>query len=91
MFAEANPQYADAGVKILGASPDSVAAQKAFGEKYGFPFALISDPERQLGKVVGVDAARWAAYFEDGKVKKTWQVKNIKTFPLEALGEIKNL
>ena len=27
----------DAGVKILGASPDSVAAQKAFAEKYGFP------------------------------------------------------
>ena len=27
---------------------------------------------------VGVDAARWAAYFEDGKVKKTWQVSAMR-------------
>lgn len=89
MFAEANPQYADAGVRIFGASADSVADNKAFAEKYGFPFDLISDAEGEIAKVVGVDAQRWAAYIKNGKVEKTWAVKNIKTFPLEALEEIK--
>jgi len=91
MFAEANSQYADAGVKIFGASADSVAENKAFAEKYGFPFDLITDTEKQIASVVGElgSAKRWAAYIKNGKVEKAWEVKNIKTFPLEALAEIK--
>jgi len=83
-----NQQYADAGVKIVGASADSVADNKAFAEKYGFPFDLITDTERTLPALI-MDKKRWAAYVEDGDVKKVWEVRNIKKFPAEALEEIK--
>jgi peroxiredoxin Q/BCP len=93
MFTEANSKYADAGVKIFGASADSVEENKAFKEKYSFPFELITDKAKGLAAVVGETAEkkRWAAYIEGGKVKKSWEVKNIKSFPLEALEEIKGM
>jgi len=33
----------------LGASFDSVEAQRAFAEKHGYTFSLLSDPDRKLG------------------------------------------
>ena len=30
---------------MIGISKDSVASHKKFGEKYGLPFTLLSDPE----------------------------------------------
>ena len=33
---------------LLGASGDSVSAQKKFKEKYGFQFPLLADEERKL-------------------------------------------
>ena len=33
---------------VLGISKDSVASQKKFEEKYGLPFALLSDPEHAV-------------------------------------------
>ena len=35
---------------ILGASFDSVADQKAFAESEGFPYRLLSDPDKVVGK-----------------------------------------
>jgi len=35
-------------VVVLGISKDSVASQKKFEEKYGLPFALLSDPEHAV-------------------------------------------
>ena len=40
--------YKDAGVEILGISPDEVKSHKKFSEKYELPFILLSDPERQI-------------------------------------------
>ena len=47
-FAELYPQFAERGAVILGISKDSVASHKKFEEKYGLPFTLLSDPDRDV-------------------------------------------
>lgn len=41
------------GVEILGASFDSVADNKAFAAKFGYPFPLLCDTDRSLGMAYG--------------------------------------
>jgi thioredoxin-dependent peroxiredoxin len=36
------------GVVVLGVSPDSAESHARFGEKYGLPFRLLSDPDKQV-------------------------------------------
>jgi thioredoxin-dependent peroxiredoxin len=44
------------GVKVIGVSHDSVAAQKAFTDKYTLPFTLIADAEAKVSKLFKVEA-----------------------------------
>jgi len=46
--------YKDAGIEILGISPDEVKSHKKFSEKYELPFILLSDPEHQICEAYGV-------------------------------------
>ena len=46
----------DKGVTVIGVSTDTVAEQKAFKEKYSFPFTLIADPEKTVIQAFGVPA-----------------------------------
>ena len=64
------------GVAIIGVSHDDVAAQKAFKDKYSFPFTLIADMDGAVVKAFGVPAAmpltemahRSAYLIKDGKI-----------------------
>lgn len=47
-FAERYPQIMEKGAVVLGISKDSVASHKKFEEKYGLPFTLLSDTDRQV-------------------------------------------
>ena len=44
----------DKGVTVIGVSTDDVAAQKAFKEKYHFPFTLIADHDHTVINAFGV-------------------------------------
>ena len=44
-FGELYPQFTEKGAAVIGISKDSVESHKKFGEKYGLPFVLLSDPE----------------------------------------------
>ncbi len=41
-------RFAQAGVVVLGISPDDPASHARFKAKHGLPFPLLSDPERQV-------------------------------------------
>ncbi len=63
------------GVKVIGVSTDTVAAQAAFKEKYSLPFDLVADPEGKVIEAFGVPympiknfAKRQAYLFKDGKL-----------------------
>lgn len=63
-FADLYPQFREKGAVILGVSRDSVASHKRFGEKYGLPFPLLSDPEKRVIQAYGV----WQEKKNYGKV-----------------------
>lgn len=47
-FGELYPQLREKGAVVLGVSKDSVASHKRFEEKYGLPFPLLSDTEKEV-------------------------------------------
>lgn len=77
---------------ILGASYDSVAANRRFAEKFTFPFDLLSDPEKTLAKAYGAfdpeaGGPRRAAFVigGDGRIVHAWEKVNATEFPAEVL------
>ena len=47
-FGELYPQFLEKGAVVLGVSKDTVASHKRFEEKYGLPFTLLSDTEKDV-------------------------------------------
>lgn len=63
-FAELYPQFREKNAAVLGVSKDSVASHKIFEEKYGLPFTLLSDPEKEVIQLYDV----WKEKVNYGKV-----------------------
>jgi peroxiredoxin Q/BCP len=53
-FSALYPQFKKAKTSIVGISPDTVASHQKFKEKMGFPFELLSDPDRAVCKLYDV-------------------------------------
>ena len=47
-FGELYPQFREAGAVVVGVSKDTVVSHKKFEEKYGLPFTLLSDTEKEV-------------------------------------------
>ncbi len=90
------------GVVVLGVSADSSESHAAFALKYGLPFILLSDPEREVmvkyaaygekmlygKKTVGVIRSTvWIG--ADGKIRKHWRkVPKAETHPAAVLAAL---
>jgi thioredoxin-dependent peroxiredoxin len=46
--------YQEAGLEILGVSPDSPGSHKKFKEKYQLPFTLLADQDHKVADAYGV-------------------------------------
>ena len=44
----------EAGVAVVGVSPDDAASHERFAGKYGLPFPLVADPDRAIAEAYGV-------------------------------------
>ena len=53
-FGELYPQFREKGAAVLGVSKDTVASHKKFEKKYGLPFTLLSDVEKEVIQAYGV-------------------------------------
>ena len=53
-FRDSFHQFTERGVVVLGASPNTVAEQAAFKQKYNLPFTLLADPDHQLADQYGL-------------------------------------
>jgi peroxiredoxin Q/BCP len=53
-FRDAYQDFRDAGVEILGISPDSEKSHKKFVDKFDLPFILLSDPDHAVCEAYGV-------------------------------------
>jgi peroxiredoxin Q/BCP len=84
---------------ILGASFDAVDANKAFKEKFDFPYQLLSDWDEQVGVAYEVrDAgtekvsfAKRLAYLidPDGVIEKSYEVSDTAGFAELVLGDLR--
>jgi len=72
-FRDAHSEYQARKVTIVGISVDDCPAQKAFAEKYGFPFTLIADKAKKVAAAYGVlgtrGTARRVSFFIDWRGK----------------------
>jgi len=59
-FRDDHAELVAAGAAVLGISPDSVRSHDRFKLKLGLPFALLSDPDRQVAEAYGAWARRRA-------------------------------
>ncbi len=53
-FRDSYADFRNAGVTIIGISPDKVASHKKFKDKYSLPFTLLADPDHQVCEAYGV-------------------------------------
>jgi peroxiredoxin Q/BCP len=83
-FRDARADYAKAGAKVVGISPDAVPAHRKFAEKYELPFTLLADPEKKACEAYGV----WQEKNMYGK--KTMGVVRT-TFVLDPKGKIRKV
>ena len=74
-------KYQDAGVVVLGVSPDSVALQAEFKEKENLPFTLLADENHQVATMYGV----WVEKSMYGR--KYWGVER-SSFIIDTAGDI---
>ena len=63
-FAELYPQFREKNAVVLGVSKDTVASHKRVEEKYGLPFTLLADPEKEVIRAYDV----WKEKKNYGKV-----------------------
>ena len=86
---------------ILGASFDATDANRAFREKYGFPFRLLSDWDEQVGVAYevrdpGTEKVQFAkrlAYLIDpeGVIRKAYEVTDVQAFAGAVLADLTEL
>ena len=91
------------GAVVLGVSPDSADSHARFAEKYGLPFPLLSDPDKQVlqaydawgektsyGKTTTGVLRSTVWIGPDGRVVRHWpRVSNAETHPEEVLAALK--
>jgi thioredoxin-dependent peroxiredoxin len=86
-------------VRLVGLSFDTVEDNRAWAESEGFPFQLLSDPERKVGPAYGAvrppddpypHYARRLTFLVDpeGIVRKTYTVTDIPAHPGEVLEDL---
>ncbi len=54
MIRDAFPDFGKMDATVLGVSVDSVASHRKFSEKYGLPFTLLADEEKEVVGLYGV-------------------------------------
>ena len=53
-FRDSYADFRQAGVTIIGISPDAVSSHKKFKSKYELPFTLLADPDHAVCEAYGV-------------------------------------
>lgn len=81
---------------ILGVSFDTVAENKAFAEKFSFPFPLLCDVKREIGLAYGAcdtpdaEYARRISYLigPDGVILKAYDSVKPSEHPQQVLSDL---
>ena len=100
-FMELYPQFKEKGVRVIGISKDSVKTHKKFEEKYGLPFTLLADENKEVinlydvykekimygKKTMGVVRTTYLID-ENGIIVKAFSKVNAESNPSQMLNEV---
>ena len=82
----------------MGISIDPCADNKAFREKFSFPYDLLSDPDKKMSVAYGVDitdsgrtSRKSVLVGPDGKIVKTYAAVKPAEHPDEVLADLTSL
>jgi thioredoxin-dependent peroxiredoxin len=89
-------------LEIVGASFDTQEDNRAFAEKNGFPFRLLSDVDRKVGELYETkrapeeqspEFAKRRTYLIDpeGRIARTYRVTDIPAHPAQVLEDFRTL
>ena len=101
-FRDRAPQFEEKGAEIVGASFDTPEDNRAFAEKHGFPFRLLSDVDRTVGESYETkrhpeerspEYAKRRTYLidPDGVIRKAYRVTEIDAHPDDVLADLRGL
>jgi len=96
------PKYEASNAVVLGVSMDTVESHKTWCTKDGFSFKMLADPEHKVVDLYGVPVKTFTTpsgpmtiatrntflISPDGKIVKTWEVKDIPNHSTEVLAAI---
>ena len=96
------PKYEAANAVVLGVSLDTVESHKTWCTKDGFSFKMLADPDHKVVDLYGVPVRTFTTQAgpmtiamrdtflisPDGKIVKTWEVKDIANHSTEVLAAI---
>ena len=74
-------EYAEAGAKVIGVSPDEPAAIKKFNHKYGLGFTLLGDADHEV-------ADKYGAWGEKSMYGKKYMGMLRSTFVIDPAGKV---
>ena len=88
-FGDLYPQFREKGAAVVGVSKDSVASHKKFEEKYGLPFTLLSDTEKEVLQAYGVwQEKKTAGKVSMGVIRTTYLIDE-EGIIVKAFGKVK--
>ena len=101
-FRDRAPEFAEAGVEIVGVSFDVPEDNRGFAEQNGLPFRLLSDVDRTVAEQYetkrGPDEqspefAKRRTYLidPDGVIRKAYRVSDIPAHPGEVLDDARRM
>ena len=101
-FRDRAPSFQEAGAEVLGISFDAPEANRAFAERYRFPFRLLSDEDRSVGQAYetkrapderGAGSPKRRTYLIDpqGVIRKAYRVTDVDAHPGEVLADLRRL
>jgi peroxiredoxin Q/BCP len=83
-FAAAAPEFAAAGVAVVGVSKDDVASHDQFKAKYGLPFALASDE-------TGGTVEAYGSWVEKSMYGRNYMGIDRSTFLIDGTGTVRSV
>ena len=101
-FRDRAPEFAEAGLEVVGVSFDTPQDNLAFAEKNGFPFRLLSDVDRKVGELYETKRApeeqspeysKRRTYLIDpeGRIARAYRVSDIPAHPAQVLEDFRML
>ena len=101
-FRDRAPEFAEAGLEIVGVSFDIPEDNRKFAESNGFLFRLLSDADRKVGELYETkrapeekspENAKRRTYLIDpgGRIAKAYRVTDIPAHPAQVLEDFRAL